>query len=95
MPVPTKRPLVAFLYLLMRDEITPGKVERVLNELKPSLNPDGGWVLSNDHLARYAQEVAEALDDPAEEIPAGGMPFEADTMTHDGTESNDDLPTTE
>ena len=48
--------LVSFLYELMRDEVTPGVVARVLkNSLDPDVRFCNGW------LARYAEWVAKQL----------------------------------
>ena len=48
--------LVSFLYELMRDEVTPGKVERILMNCRdPDVTYSNGW------LARYAKDVATRL----------------------------------
>lgn len=56
----TGDPLIAFLYELMRDHVPPGVVEKVVrNSELPS--EDDTYVLSNVHLARYAEEIAIRL----------------------------------
>ncbi|MEE9609518.1 MAG: hypothetical protein V3U03_17410 [Myxococcota bacterium] len=50
------RPLVAFLYRLMRDELTPGRVEEIIVNIGP-----GPHQFSNGWLAVYAQNMAERL----------------------------------
>ena len=51
--------LIAFLYLLMRDELVPGKVARLI---KKSETTKGKTVwYSNKHLANYAVELARRL----------------------------------
>lgn len=55
----TKRRLTAFLYLLMRDELTVG----VAMTLRNMVNTDvDGRELTNEHLARIAEELAEFLE---------------------------------
>jgi hypothetical protein len=52
--------LVAFLYELMRDEVTPGRVEELVRN---SSDPEG--VYTNGWLAGYAIDLARRLgDDP-------------------------------
>lgn len=52
--------LVSFLYELMRDEITPGRVEELVRN---SSDPDG--IYTNGWLANYAIDLARRLgDDP-------------------------------
>lgn len=49
--------LVSFLYELMRDHLTPGLVEEILqNSIKES-----NVVYSNGWLAKYAEDVASRL----------------------------------
>lgn len=57
--------LVAFLYILMRDSVVPGKVEAMILELtnahdidKPVLDP---YTFTNGWLAQYAAFVADRL----------------------------------
>lgn len=50
--------LVSFLYELMRDHVTPGKVAHVLQE---TLKAGPPHTLSNGHLAKYAEEVVASL----------------------------------
>lgn len=51
-------PLVSFLYTLMRDHLTPGKVEEILQECLYN----GEFHYSNGWLAKYAEDVAVELD---------------------------------
>lgn len=53
--------LTAFLYLLIRDEVTPGRIELLLDQL----GRDQGQKVyySNGWLAQYAADVAERLKD--------------------------------
>lgn len=63
------RPLVAFLYLLIRDHVVPGAIEEMMGEL--DAQPDGATVqYTNGWMAEYAQDVAERLGAG----PAYGMP---------------------
>ena len=60
-PLPAK--LVAFLYLLMRDNLPVGDVAGILqNHIRKlaTLNPNG-WQFSNSHLEAYAREIAAEL----------------------------------
>lgn len=51
--------LVSFLYQLMRDHVTPGIVEEILNESIPEPNV----LYTNGWLAKYAEDVANRLKD--------------------------------
>lgn len=54
----TTDPLVAFLYLLMRDHVTSGVVEEIMEDVKQ----DGErYMLTNGWLAKHAEFVAERL----------------------------------
>ena len=53
--------LVAFLYLLGRDHLTLGILE-TLTQKACVVNVDNPAEFSNDHLARYALELANRLD---------------------------------
>lgn len=55
----TKNKLTVFIYLLMRDEVTPGIVEKAVQDSEN--NKDYPIRLTNGHLARYAEEIAERL----------------------------------
>jgi len=62
----TTSPLVAFLYELMRDQVPVGVVGRsVLTDENARMAHDQDepfeYVLTNGHLAAYAEEVAERL----------------------------------
>lgn len=51
-------PVVCFLYHLMRDKLTPGQVEELLD----SMSPDGTeYQFTNGWLAQYAQNIAVRL----------------------------------
>ncbi len=55
-----ERPIVTFLYLLLRDEVTAGRIDAIVEQVREM--PIG--VLHryrNDHLARYAAELADKL----------------------------------
>jgi hypothetical protein len=51
--------LVSFLYELMRDHLTPGKIEEIVrsSEKDPDVLYTNGW------LARYAEDLANRLQD--------------------------------
>lgn len=56
--------LVGFLYVLMRDHLTPGDVEELVRRnstLRPSIQFTNGW------LAQYAQDLATRLRDTESE----------------------------
>jgi hypothetical protein len=62
-----KRLLVAFMYVLMRDRVTPGVIEHILLELSNAHNYDK-WEFeehefTNGWLAKYAQDVVQRLTD--------------------------------
>lgn len=63
-PLETEDPLVVFLYCLMRDEVTFGVVESIVQEIEKEGKARTlceGWVLTNGHAAAYAQEVRDRL----------------------------------
>ena len=45
-----------FVYVLVRDVVTPGRLEELVDNL-----PDGGGDFTNGWLALYAKDVAERL----------------------------------
>ena len=49
--------LECFLYMLMRDEIVLGEIERLVYEVEKVTEGHG----SNKHLAAYAKEIATRL----------------------------------
>lgn len=49
--------LVSFLYQLMRDHVTPGVIEEVLND---SVH-ESDVVYTNGWLAKYAEDIAKRL----------------------------------
>jgi hypothetical protein len=57
----TGSPLVSFLYLLMRDHVPPGVVEGIVAKDEPREDPELVFVLTNGHLAAYAEEIAGRL----------------------------------
>lgn len=60
----TDNEVVAFLYELMRDHVTPGVLERIVTvheDVKIDEPFDFEFELSNVHLARYAEELARRL----------------------------------
>lgn len=73
-PHRTMDPLVAFLYLLLRDHMPAGRVEAMLDDVlgvEPERAPPGVrrlrtgadvvWSLSNPHTAAHAEEIAARL----------------------------------
>ena len=50
--------LVAFLYLLMRDELPTGRVVTIINELNKDAT---SYKFTSKHLAAYATELADRL----------------------------------
>jgi len=59
----TRSPLIAFLYELMRDHVVPGDVEGIVKnqDAFPPEDSPTVFVLSNGHLAAYAEELSERL----------------------------------
>ena len=56
----TYDPMVVFIYLLMRDYVTPGKVEKaIIDQELAEIN--GYCILSNGFLARYANDIVDRL----------------------------------
>jgi len=55
--------LIPFLYLLMRDEITPGTVEQLITKIEFLKNEHDKVTYSNKFLADYAKSLAERLLD--------------------------------
>lgn len=58
--------LVAFLYMLMRDEVVPGVVARIAQEIDGhaaigSITITPRFSFSNPHLEAYATELAKRL----------------------------------
>ncbi len=60
------RPLVAFLYVLMRDHLPPGAVETIMSR---HVEGFGVHDFSNGWLARHAQDLAERLSEPPKVRP--------------------------
>lgn len=59
----TNRLLVAFLYILVRDVLTPGSIERILLTLRDRNDGEGqpGLKLTNGWIADYAENIADRL----------------------------------
>lgn len=59
----TNRLLVAFLYMMMRDVVTPGSIERIILALQDRNDTTGtsGLKLTNGWLAGYAEYTADRL----------------------------------
>ncbi len=53
------RPLVAFLYLVMRDRMPTGEVERLVEESLEDCSDGAEFI--NGSLATYAQSIADRL----------------------------------
>jgi hypothetical protein len=51
-------PLVAFLYLLMRDHLPCGRVEDILEDIGPA---PFGHEFTNGFLAQHAEDIAKRL----------------------------------
>lgn len=60
-PVKDNRILVSFLYELMRDYVTPGVVEQILQHSLPENGENLVTQFSNKHLVKYAQELADRM----------------------------------
>lgn len=56
----TEDPLVAFLYLLLRDHLPAGRVEKVVMDVE-TMVPHEGFVLTNGFQAQYAEALAARL----------------------------------
>lgn len=54
-------PLVTFLYILMRDDVPPGRIEEVLMSHVMQHEPDEQVQFTNGWLARYAENIATLL----------------------------------
>ena len=56
----TNNRLVCLIYQLLRDEILPGIMEKIVTELE---NPEIKEIIkSNGYLAEYAKEIVERLN---------------------------------
>lgn len=59
----SRDPLVAFLYVLMRDRLTSGAVENIMEKfVEPA--QDKGYRFTNGYLAAYAKNLARRLRIP-------------------------------
>lgn len=67
----TVEPIVVLLYLLMRDDLPAGRLERLVCELEQDRKfGSDGWKLSNGYLTGYAEELAERI----RQVVAPGSP---------------------
>jgi len=55
----SKDPVVAFLYLLMRDRLTPGAVESIMEQVEPAKGQR--YRFTNGYLARYSKNIRNRL----------------------------------
>jgi len=57
------RPLVVFLYMLLRDHVLPGDIEKMMRGLSDAeARGIHAFEFTNGHLARYAQDLADRLE---------------------------------
>lgn len=57
----TKNKLVAFLYLLLKDEVSAEKLESTMEDLGSSYVRLGDFEMENGYLADYAEDMAGRL----------------------------------
>jgi len=57
----SKRVIVNFFYLLMRDKLTVGEVQTLLNEAKADVAEGTKFYFTNGFLADYAEFVVDEL----------------------------------
>lgn len=57
--IESEDPLVTFLYILMRDHVTPGVIEGIMFEHVQY--DEGGNKFTNGWLANYCKDIAERL----------------------------------
>ncbi len=50
-------PFVDFMYHLMRDEVTPGKIEAIVGQMEHYPQPVSNTEFTNGYLADYAKNV--------------------------------------
>ncbi len=55
------RPLVAFLYHLLRDHVVMGAVEKIMGAIEYD-PPANTWLFSNRSLATYCKELADRIE---------------------------------
>lgn len=57
-------PLVAILYLLLRDRVTPGALEMILEDIEKNgeKNGGGGYRFTNGYLAAYAKDIVARIE---------------------------------
>jgi hypothetical protein len=58
--VVSERPLVCFRYLLMRDHLFPGELEKVVMDIEMA---ETAFIFTNGGLADYAENLAKRLAD--------------------------------
>jgi len=56
----TKNKVIVFLYMLMRDNLTCGTVEKIVRSCENI--PKDGYILSNDCLAMYSDDLKKRLE---------------------------------
>jgi len=56
-----KDKLVGFLYILMRDHLSCGKVQEIINDYLMESDKNCRMDFSNGWLAKYAQDIARRL----------------------------------
>ena len=61
--ISTKNQLVSFLYLLMRDELSTGKVEKMVRQIEEDVTV----LYTNGWLAQYSIYLAESLQGKEED----------------------------
>ena len=58
--VVSESPLICFLYLLMRDHVVPGTLEKVVMDTEKA---ETSFIFTNGWLAKYAENLAKRLAD--------------------------------
>ena len=58
-----ERKLIHLFYLLMRDELVPGLIERITMQVENTFKKCDEHVYSNKHLEEYAKELVQRLKD--------------------------------
>ncbi len=53
------RQIVAFLYILMRDHLTPGVIESLVTQSNNT--PGNDFIFTNGWLAQYAENIANRI----------------------------------
>lgn len=55
----TKNKIIAFIYLLLMDEVSAEKLESIMEDLRGS--PGKVFEMGNEYLASYAEDMAKRL----------------------------------